>query len=165
MRIAGLAAPYGVVSSTPFPDGTYVRFLPGAFRAAIRQPCELWAVHSERVRLASTTAGTLTLSEGDDGLHITATLPDNEHGHTARLMIARRRFAGMSIQWRDADVTQRRVIESGRTILEISHVRRLIEVSLAIGPRFPTTWVATAPYRAERDANESRRIRNFFQTL
>jgi len=165
MRITGLAAPCGVVSAIPFDDGSFVRFLPGAFRAAVRQPCELWAVHSARVKLSSTAAGTLTLSDAADGLRIAAQLPDTEAGHTARLMIARKRFAGMSIQWRDEDVTQRRVIESGRTIIEISHVRRLVEVSLATNPRFPTTWIRTAPYKDQRDHDEQRRISRFFHSL
>ncbi len=163
-QISGLAAPYGKLSNT-FEDGTRARILPFAFRDVAKQPCQLWVSHSDRICLATTLDGTLTLRDEHDGLHIEATLPDNEHGRSARLAIARGYITGLSICYGAAPGCERTFVESGNTIWEVSRVGWLREVSLARNPRFTQTYIRAAPFKDQRDPTEQQRITKFFSNL
>lgn len=112
---------------------------PGAFRSSLRSRNDvklLWN-HDTGAVLGSTRSGTLTLTEDDRGLKVSATLPNTSYGRDARELIARGDVTGFSFgfsmparggdQWND-DGTER-VLKSVR----------LHEVSLTAFPAYRQT--------------------------
>lgn len=120
---------------------------PGAFRASLksRNDIKLLWNHDTGAVLGSTRAGTLTLTEDDKGLRVSATLPNTTHGRDARELIARGDVSAFSFgfsmparggdEW-NSDGTER-VLKSVR----------LHEVSLVAFPAYPAT-AGTATVRA-----------------
>jgi len=71
---------------------------PGAFRASLkaRNDIKLLWNHDTGAVLGSTRAGTLTLTEDDRGLRVSAVLPNTSHGRDARELISRGDVTGFS---------------------------------------------------------------------
>jgi HK97 family phage prohead protease len=71
---------------------------PGAFRSSLkaRNDIKLLWNHNSDIVLGSTRAGTMTLTEDDRGLRVSALLPNNTAGRDARESIARRDVTGFS---------------------------------------------------------------------
>ena len=112
---------------------------PGAFRASLRSRNDvklLWN-HDSGAVMGSTRAGTLTLTEDERGLKVSATLPDTTYGRDARELVRRGDVTGFSFgfsmparggdEW-SSDGTER-VLKSVR----------LHEVSLVAFPAYPAT--------------------------
>jgi HK97 family phage prohead protease len=112
---------------------------PGAFRSSLRSRNDiklLWN-HDSGAVLGSTRAGTLSLTEDDKGLRVSATLPNTTHGRDASELIRRGDVTAFSFgfslptrggdSWSD-DGTER-VLKSVR----------LHEVSLVAFPAYPGT--------------------------
>lgn len=71
---------------------------PGAFRSSLRSRNDiklLWN-HDTGAVLGSTRSGTLTLTEDERGLRVSATLPNTSHGRDARELISRQDVTGFS---------------------------------------------------------------------
>jgi len=71
---------------------------PGAFRASLKSRNDikmLWN-HDTGAVLGSTRAGTLTLTEDERGLRVSAVLPNTSHGRDARELISRGDVTGFS---------------------------------------------------------------------
>jgi HK97 family phage prohead protease len=112
---------------------------PGAFRASLksRNDIKLLWNHDSGAVLGSTRAGTLTLTEDDKGLRVSATLPNTTHGRDAKELISRGDVSAFSFgfsmparggdEW-NSDGTER-VLKSVR----------LHEVSLVAFPAYPAT--------------------------
>jgi len=112
---------------------------PGAFRASLkaRNDIKLLWNHDTGAVLGSTRAGTLTLTEDDRGLRVSATLPNTSYGRDAKELVARGDVSAFSFgfsmparggdEW-SADGTER-VLKSVR----------LHEVSLVAFPAYPET--------------------------
>jgi uncharacterized protein len=112
---------------------------PGAFRASLkaRNDIKLLWNHDTGAVMGSTRAGTLTLTEDERGLRVSATLPDTTYGRDARELVRRGDVTGFSFgfsmparggdEW-SADGTER-VLKSVR----------LHEVSLVAFPAYPET--------------------------
>jgi phage prohead protease, HK97 family len=112
---------------------------PGAFRASLRSRNDvklLWN-HDSGAVMGSTRAGTLSLTEDERGLKVSATLPDTTYGRDARELVRRGDVTGFSFgfsmparggdEW-SSDGTER-VLKSVR----------LHEVSLVAFPAYPAT--------------------------
>jgi HK97 family phage prohead protease len=112
---------------------------PGAFRASLksRNDIKLLWNHDSGAVLGSTRAGTLTLTEDEKGLRVSATLPNTTHGRDAKELISRGDVSAFSFgfsmparggdEW-NSDGTER-VLKSVR----------LHEVSLVAFPAYPAT--------------------------
>ena len=112
---------------------------PGAFRASLkaRNDIKLLWNHETGAVMGSTRAGTLTLTEDERGLRVSATLPDTTYGRDARELVRRGDVTGFSFgfsmparggdEW-SADGTER-ILKSVR----------LHEVSLVAFPAYPET--------------------------
>jgi HK97 family phage prohead protease len=112
---------------------------PGAFRASLkaRNDIKLLWNHDTGAVMGSTRAGTLTLTEDERGLRVSATLPDTTYGRDARELVRRGDVTGFSFgfsmparggdEW-SSDGTER-VLKSVR----------LHEVSLVAFPAYPAT--------------------------
>ena len=112
---------------------------PGAFRASLksRNDVKLLWNHDSGAVMGSTRAGTLTLTEDERGLKVSATLPDTTYGRDARELVRRGDVTGFSFgfsmparggdEW-SSDGTER-VLKSVR----------LHEVSLVAFPAYPAT--------------------------
>jgi HK97 family phage prohead protease len=112
---------------------------PGAFRASLkaRNDIKLLWNHDTGAVLGSTRAGTLTLTEDERGLRVSATLPNTSYGRDAKELVARGDVSAFSFgfsmparggdEW-NSDGTER-VLKSVR----------LHEVSLVAFPAYPET--------------------------
>jgi HK97 family phage prohead protease len=137
MRLEGYAALFNSRSENL--GGFTETIKPGAFRASLRARNDiklLWN-HDTGAVLGSTRAGTLTLTEDDRGLRVSAMLPNTSYGRDARELVSRGDVSAFSFgfsmptrggdEW-SADGTER-VLKSVR----------LHEVSLVAFPAYPET--------------------------
>jgi uncharacterized protein len=138
MRLEGYAALFDSRSENL--GGFTETIRPGAFRASLKARNDiklLWNHNSDKV-LGSTRAGTMTLTEDERGLRVSALLPNNTAGRDARESIGRGDVTGFSFgfsmparggdEW-NADGTER-VLKSVR----------LHEVSVGVAfPAYPET--------------------------
>ena len=136
MHLTGYAARFNEPSEPlPFTE----RIKPGAFRRSLRSRNDiklLWN-HDSSTVLGSTRAGTLTLTEDEQGLRVNAVLPDTQAGRDAKILIQRGDVTGFSFgftvpkggdSWNE-DGTE-------RTLNSV----RLLEVSTGVAfPAYPTT--------------------------
>lgn len=136
MTLTGYAARFNEPSEPlPFVE----RIAPGAFKRSLRAKNDiklLWN-HDSSMVLGSTRAGTLTLSEDEQGLRVEAMLPDTSAGRDAKVLIQRGDVTGFSFgftvppngdSW-NSDGTE-------RTLKSV----RLLEVSTGVAfPAYPTT--------------------------
>ena len=136
MHLTGYAARFNEASEPlPFIE----RIQPGAFKRSLRSRNDiklLWN-HDSSMVLGSTRAGTLTLSEDDQGLRVSAVLPDTQAGRDAKVLIQRGDVTGFSFgftvpkggdSWSEDG--------SERTLKSI----RLMEVSTGVAfPAYPST--------------------------
>jgi len=112
---------------------------PGAFRASLRARNDikmLWN-HDSGAVLGSTRSGTLTLTEDDRGLRVSAILPNTSHGRDARELVARGDISafsfGFSMPARGGDQW------NGEGTERVLKSVRLHEVSLVAFPAYPET--------------------------
>jgi HK97 family phage prohead protease len=137
MHLEGYAAVFNSRSENL--GGFTETIAPGAFRSSLRSRNDiklLWN-HDSGAVLGSTRAGTLSLTEDDKGLRVSATLPNTTHGRDASELIRRGDVTAFSFgfslpgrggdSWSD-DGTER-VLKSVR----------LHEVSLVAFPAYPGT--------------------------
>jgi len=136
MHLTGYAARFNEASEPlPFIE----RIQPGAFKRSLRSRNDiklLWN-HDSSMVLGSTRAGTLSLTEDDQGLRVSAVLPDTQAGRDAKVLIQRGDVTGFSFgftvpkggdSWSEDG--------SERTLKSI----RLMEVSTGVAfPAYPTT--------------------------
>jgi HK97 family phage prohead protease len=112
---------------------------PGAFRASLkaRNDIKLLWNHDTGAVLGSTRAGTLTLTEDDRGLRVSATLPNTSYGRDAKELVARGDVSafsfGFSMPARGGDEWNTEGTE--RVLKSV----RLHEVSLVAFPAYPET--------------------------
>jgi HK97 family phage prohead protease len=112
---------------------------PGAFRASLkaRNDIKLLWNHDTGAVLGSTRAGTLTLTEDDRGLRVSATLPNTSYGRDAKELVARGDVSafsfGFSMPARGGDEWNAEGTE--RVLKSV----RLHEVSLVAFPAYPET--------------------------
>ena len=137
MRLEGYAALFNSRSENL--GGFTETINPGAFRSSLksRNDVKLLWNHDSGAVMGSTRAGTLTLTEDERGLKVSATLPDTTYGRDARELVRRGDVTGFSFgfsmparggdEW-NSDGTER-VLKSVR----------LHEVSLVAFPAYPAT--------------------------
>ena len=112
---------------------------PGAFRGSLqsRNDIKLLWNHDTGAVLGSTRASTLTLTEDDRGLKVSATLPDTTYGRDARELVRRGDVTafsfGFSMPARGGDSWNSEGTE------RVLKVVRLHEVSLVAFPAYPAT--------------------------
>jgi HK97 family phage prohead protease len=96
MRLEGYAALFNSRSENL--GGFTETINPGAFRSSLkaRNDIKLLWNHNSDIVLGSTRAGTMTLTEDERGLRVSALLPNNTAGRDARESIARRDVTGFS---------------------------------------------------------------------
>ena len=136
MHLTGYAARFNEPSEPlPFVE----RIAPGAFKRSLRSRNDiklLWN-HDSSMVLGSTRAGTLTLTEDEQGLRVDATLPDTSAGRDARVLIQRGDVTGFSFGFtvpKGGDTWNEDGTE--RTLKSV----RLMEVSTGVAfPAYPTT--------------------------
>jgi uncharacterized protein len=96
MHLEGYAAVFN--SRSEDLGGFTETIAPGAFRASLRSRNDiklLWN-HDSSAVLGSTRAGTLSLTEDEKGLRVSANLPNTTHGRDARELIRRGDVTGFS---------------------------------------------------------------------
>jgi len=98
--------------------------------------------------LGRTKAGTMTLSEDERGLKVTATLPDNEWGRPIRDAIVRRDISGMSFRFKAIRESDPGTDADGTPVRNLREVKLGPEVSVTDFPAYPDT-VATVRALAE----------------
>lgn len=136
MHLTGYAARFNEPSEPlPFTE----RIAPGAFKRSLRSRNDiklLWN-HDSSMVLGSTRAGTLTLSEDEQGLRVDAILPDTTAGRDARVLIQRGDVTGFSFGFtvpKGGDTWNEDGTE--RTLKSV----RLMEVSTGVAfPAYPST--------------------------
>ena len=136
MHLTGYAARFNEPSEPlPFTE----RIAPGAFKRSLRSRNDiklLWN-HDSSMVLGSTRAGTLSLSEDEQGLRVDAILPDTTAGRDARVLIQRGDVTGFSFGFtvpKGGDTWNEDGTE--RTLKSV----RLMEVSTGVAfPAYPTT--------------------------
>jgi len=112
---------------------------PGAFRASLksRNDIKLLWNHDSGAVLGSTRASTLTLTEDERGLRVSATLPNTSYGRDAKELVARGDVSafsfGFSMPARGGDEWNAEGTE--RVLKSV----RLHEVSLVAFPAYPET--------------------------
>lgn len=136
MHLTGYAARFNEPSEPlPFIE----RIAPGAFKRSLRSRNDiklLWN-HDSSMVLGSTRAGTLTLTEDEYGLRVSAVLPDTQAGRDAKVLISRGDVTGFSFGFT--------VPKGGDTWSEDGSERtlksvRLMEVSTGVAfPAYPST--------------------------
>ena len=143
MHLTGYAARFNEPSEPlPFIE----RIAPGAFKRSLRLRNDvklLWN-HDTSTVLGSSRAGTLTLTEDDKGLRVSAILPDTQAGRDARVLIQRGDVTGFSFGFtvpRGGDTWNEDGSE--RTLNSV----RLIEVSTGVAFPAYTTTNGTAQVR------------------
>jgi HK97 family phage prohead protease len=96
MRLEGYAALFNSRSENL--GGFTETIAPGAFRASLkaRNDIKLLWNHNTDAVLASTRANTMTLTEDDRGLRVSAILPNTSYGRDARELISRGDVTGFS---------------------------------------------------------------------
>ena len=136
MHLTGYAARFNEASE-PLPFREYIA--PGAFKRSLqsRNDVKLLWNHDSSIVLGSTRAGTLKLSEDDQGLRVSATLPETQAGKDAKVLINRGDVTGFSFgftvpsggdSWNEDG--------SERTLNAV----RLMEVSTGVAfPAYPST--------------------------
>jgi|TARA_R110000764_G_scaffold78908_1_gene157342 hypothetical protein len=143
MHLTGYAARFNEPSEPlPFIE----RIAPGAFKRSLksRNDVKLLWNHDTSTVLGSSRAGTLTLSEDDKGLRVSAILPDTQAGRDARVLIQRKDVTGFSFGFtvpRGGDTWNEDGSE--RTLNSI----RLLEVSTGVAFPAYTTTNGTAQVR------------------
>jgi len=137
MHLEGYAALFNSRSENL--GGFTETILPGAFRSSLkaRNDIKLLWNHDTGAVMGSTRAGTLTLTEDERGLRVSATLPNTSYGRDAAELVRRGDVTGFSFgfsmparggdQW-NSEGTER-VLKSVR----------LHEVSLVAFPAYPET--------------------------
>lgn len=136
MHLTGYAARFNEFSEPlPFRE----KIAPGAFKRSLqsRNDVKLLWNHDSSIVLGSTRAGTLRLTEDDQGLRVSAILPDTQAGRDAKVLINRGDVTGFSFgftvpsggdSWNESGTE--------RTL----HAVRLLEVSTGVAfPAYPTT--------------------------
>jgi len=136
MHLTGYAARFNEPSEPlPFIE----RIAPGAFKRSLksRNDIKLLWNHDSSTVLGSTRAGTLTLTEDNQGLRVNAVLPDTQAGRDAKVLIQRGDVTGFSFGFtvpKGGDTWNEDGTE--RTLNSI----RLMEVSTGVAfPAYPTT--------------------------
>lgn len=134
--------PYGV--ETALGEGRLERFAPGAFRSRVAagEPIFLLAGHDPEKPLASTEAGSLTLRDGDDALHVEARVgPTTSWAQDALAALSAGLTKGLSPGFRvppGGDMVTRAVGGLLRTV----RAADLFEVSLVTRPAYDAAQLA-----------------------
>ena len=137
MHLEGYAA---IFNSRSENLGGFTEFIqPGAFRGSLRSRNDikfLWN-HDTGAVLGSTRAGTLTLTEDDRGLKVSASLPNTTLGRDIRELVSRGDVSGFSFGFSMPGKGGDSWSEDGteRTLKAV----RLHEVSLVSFPAYPAT--------------------------
>jgi HK97 family phage prohead protease len=137
MHLEGYAAVFNSRSENL--GGFTETIAPGAFRSSLksRNDIKLLWNHDSGAVLGSTRAGTLSLTEDDKGLRVSATLPNTTHGRDASELIRRGDVTafsfGFSLPTRGGDSWNDNGTE--RVLKSV----RLHEVSLVAFPAYPGT--------------------------
>jgi len=149
-RLSG-AFPYG--SETMLGNGKRERFAARAFRARIEagENIFLLAGHDPEKPLASTEAGSLTLRDDDDALHIEARVaPTTSWAHDALAALAAGLTKGISPGFRVApggDVVTR----SADGLLRTVNAAELFEISLVTRPAYDAAQIAARSWALAND--------------
>jgi len=139
MVTSGRAIPYGV-ETVLWSDGDYEErevIQSRAFSAALEEIDQraLWNHHREIV-LGRRSAGTLTLTETDDGVDFEIVFPDSPEGVSKFTTVERGDVNAMSFGWRDQDVKEDFFKTENRRIYKRTVIRgELREIS-------PVSWEA-----------------------
>jgi HK97 family phage prohead protease len=140
-RLRG-AFPYG--AETALGEGRRERFAPGAFRSRIAsgENIFLFAGHDPEKPLASTEAGSLSLRDGDDALHIEARVaPTTSWAQDALAALAAGLTKGLSPGFRVPSGGDT-VTRAGDGLLRTVRNADLYEVSLVTLPAYDAAQVS-----------------------
>lgn len=122
--------------------GRRERIAPHAFRASLdgRRPVYLLAGHDPERPLASVAAGSLTLHDGDDALHVEATVePVTSWAKDALAALQAGLTRGLSPGFR---VTRDAVAQADGGLLRTVHEAELFELSLVTRPAYDTAQIS-----------------------
>lgn len=123
---------------------------PGAFAKAIRETrsVPLLREHDPHMLLATTHAGTMTLTEEPDALIVEAQLPPTPLGEETRSMVERGDLRGMSYGVQ-SDKSGSRMVRVGGVLQRAIHeFRRMLDVSITWDPAYAGTTTELRSFAA-----------------
>lgn len=137
-RLTGTAHVYG---TTTVRNGEQWKFAPGAFSKVLNNPttdvAAFWN-HNTDMPLGRQSAGTLTLSDDEDGLGFSIDLPDTTYANDLKVSIDRGDVNGMSFAMMPGKSTLSKS-SNGMPVRTFTEVSELIEVSPVSLPAFAGT--------------------------
>lgn len=143
---------YAAVFNSETDIGGYWRevIAPGAFSGSLSADVRALIDHDSGRVIGRTTAGSLRLSEDDNGLAVEIDLPDTTDARDLSTLIERGDISGMSFGF---EVTKQQWDESGEMPLRTIMAVNLFEVSVVAFPAYPDTTIGLRSLdalRAER---------------
>lgn len=132
---------YAAVFNSQTDIGGYFREIiaPGAFKETISGDVRALVDHDSGRVIGRTTAGSLRLSEDDQGLAVEIDLPDTTDGRDLATLIERGDISGMSFGF---VVTKQTWDETGETPVRTIEAVELHEVSVVAFPAYDDTSIA-----------------------
>jgi uncharacterized protein len=148
---------YAAVFNSETDIGGYFREIiaPGAFSEAVKQDVRALLDHDSGRVIGRTSAGTLRLTEDENGLAVEIDLPDTSDGRDAAVLIERGDLTGMSFGF---IVTHDEWDETGDTPVRTIRKVDLREVSVVAFPAYDDTSIAM---RSLDEIRKSKREHNF----
>lgn len=144
-RIGGYAAVFN--SETDIGGYFREKIAPGAFAEAIKGDVRALIDHDSGRVIGRTTAGTLRMTEDDNGLAVEIDLPDTTDGRDLATLIERGDISGMSFGFM---VTKQSWDETGETPLRTIEQVDLFEVSVVAFPAYDDTSIAMRSLETSR---------------
>jgi HK97 family phage prohead protease len=145
-KIYGLAIPYNRVSDNPLPESPSIKekIAVGAFKRSVgNDDIQLLWQHNDLYVLGRNRAGTLTLTEDENGVSFENVPPDSDWFKGLELSIKRRDISHMSFRFgasvhyeRMTDGSYLQIVDEGR-LDEISIVRKPVYLSTTVYARSP----------------------------
>ncbi|MFZ9979556.1 MAG: HK97 family phage prohead protease [Opitutales bacterium] len=139
---------------------------PGAFTDALAANPDVSLRYQHNMMtlpLGRTTSGTMELTQNDRGLHVRASLPDNEWGRPFRDAVKRKDVRGMSFRFQAVDDTWS---QDGKGRLRtLRRVNLGPEVSLTDYPAYPDTMALVRAFAETLKANPEEVIADFIEAI
>jgi HK97 family phage prohead protease len=140
---------YAAVFNSETDIGGYFRekIAPGAFAEAIKADVRALIDHDSGRVIGRSTAGTLRMTEDENGLAVEIDLPDTTDGRDLATLIERGDISGMSFGFM---VTKQSWDETGDTPLRTIEAVDLFEVSVVAFPAYDDTSIAMRSLESSR---------------
>lgn len=151
---------YASLFNTPSAPLPYTEVIaPGAFKRSLSSKGRTFALvldHNDRMQVATTRAGNLTLQEDSRGLLVEATLPDTSVARDLMGYHDAGEVRGMSFTFKPepAKDTRGPAGELQRNVLNLGHVTALVSMDPAYGETGPTVQIRALAEQLQAEADD-----------